>query len=360
MEDSLFEYFNGVSSKSYQVRIEVIKDEIYVFDTSYNQDNGLRYSLKDCSYVVLKNNAFIYLNKGATEYIVVPLHSEFYVELATAIKNADSTWYTKLLQQKWYTLGGGVAIILITVYLFFTFLVPPIVLKFVSAKEEISIGNNFYSSVTEGEHIDTAGTFIIQKFADNLKLSKTYPINVTVVDDSIVNAFALPGGHIVVYSGIINKLENAQELVALLSHETSHVNKRHSLASMASRFSTSLLFSVITKDFNGVSKGLIENVNMLQVLKYSRQLESEADYEGMKLMVSNNINPVGMKWLMEDLKKLNREIPASMSFLSTHPLTDQRINDADLFCIKYKEMNAPVPDVQQSLWEELRKVCNTQ
>ncbi len=355
MADHLFQYFNGRSAKPYQVRIELIQDTLYVLDASHNHDNGLRFPLHDCTCVVLKKKAFVYLNKGATEYIVLPIESDYYTPIIAAINSADTGWYNKLLAQKWYTLAGGVVGIILSVYLFFTYVVPPIAMEFISVNEEIKLGNTFYNTFTEGDNIDSTGTFILQKFVDNLKLSSRYPIRVTVVDDNIVNAFALPGGHIVVYTGIINKLENPQELVARLSHESSHVNKRHSLHSMVSRFSSSFLFSLITKDINGLSKGILDNVNMLQVLSYSRTLESQADEEGMKLMVNNNINPIGMKWLMEDLKKLNHDIPSNMSFLSTHPLTDQRIHNADVFSKKYIQMNAPMPDVQISLWDELKK-----
>ena len=355
MADNLFQYFDGRSATPYQVRIELTQDTLYLFDASHNHDNGLPFLLHDCNCVVLKNKAFIYLHKGATEYIVIPIDSDDYPAIIAAIKDSETGWYSKLFSQKWYTLAGGVAAIMLSVYLFFTYAMPPIAMAFISVKQEIKLGNTFYNSFTEGDQIDSTGTFILQKFADNLHLSSKYPIRVTVVDDSIVNAFALPGGHIVVFTGIINKLENPQELVALLSHESSHINKRHSLQSMVSRFSSSLLFSLFTKDINGLTKGILDNVNMLRVLSYSRTLESQADEEGMKLMVNNKVNPIGMKWLMEELKKLNHDVPSSMSFLSTHPLTDQRIHDADVFTRKYIQMNALMPDVQISLWDELKK-----
>ena len=71
-------------------------------------------------------------------------------------------------------------------------------------------------------------------------------------------------------------------------------------------------------------------------------------------MVSNNINPIGMKLLMEDLKKSNEEIPSSISFLSNHPLTDERIKNATDFSNKYQYMKAPMDDKQLLLWDELK------
>ena len=83
-------------------------------------------------------------------------------------------------------------------------------------------------------------------------------------------------------------------------------------------------------------------------------MEKEADDEGMKLMVNNHVNPIGMKWLMEDLKKMNKDIPSGISFLSTHPLTTERIADADSFAKKYTQINTPLNDELQSLWYEIK------
>jgi len=100
---------------------------------------------------------------------------------------------------------------------------------------------------------------------------------------------------------------------------------------------------------------IINNANNLRELSYSRELEMEADNDGMKLMVKNNINPLGMKWLMEDLRKLDDEMPSSISFLSTHPLTDERIKNATDFCKGYTSIKAPMDSKAMMLWDELKK-----
>lgn len=355
MIETTVQYFNGKFVAPYWVRIEIGDDAIHLFDSSYNADNGISFPLSKCHYVVLKDNAFIYLNEKSTDYIVIPITDEHYQLIISGIKKSQTGWYDKLMRQKWHTLFFIVIILIAFVYLILDKVVPPVALKLISVKQEISLGNEFYSTFTADDEIDSTATFILQKFTDDLKLSNQYPIRVTVVKDSVVNAFALPGGHLVVYSGIIKQIEKPEELVALLSHEASHVNKRHSLKSILSRIASSLIFSLFTKDINGLSKGLINNVNTLRVLSYSRKLETEADNEGMKLMVNNKVNPAGMKFLMEDLKKLNKEIPSGISFLSTHPLTNERIKNADSFSKKYIEVNEPLNDNLLSLWEELKQ-----
>jgi len=354
MIQTTVQYFNGKLSKPYDVNIELYDGRLHIFDTAYTADNGLDIPLSACHYIVLKGRAFIYLNQNSTEYIIIGEDDTNYQSILAGIRQTQNGWYQKLISQKWYVLVSLVIVLLLFIYLLLDKVVPTLAMKFISVKQEIAIGNQFYQSFTEESVIDRASTELLQKFSDQLHLSTQYPIRVTVIKDSIVNAYALPGGHLIVYTGIIRKMDKPQELVALLSHEASHVNKRHSLHSMVSRLTMSIGISLFTADINGLSRSLINNAYMLKVLNYSRSLEKEADEEGMKLMVKNKINPVGMKWLMEELKKQGGDFPSSLSFLSTHPLTVQRIKDADAFAARYKELQDPFDDHLDSIWRALK------
>ena len=350
MNNPSFLYFKDNQSESVLVRAKILQDTLYLSDNPSFAANQLSVPLNKCSYTLVDNNALIYLSRDK-DYIVVPSSSAYYLPIITMIGKKNRHTF---LNKRWYMPAGGLLLLLIIIYLFFAKVVPVVVVKCISVKQEIKLGNNFYRSFITDAEIDTSQSLIIQKFADRLHLSAQYPIRITVLKDTIVNAFAFPGGHIVIYSGILSKMENPQELVALLAHESSHVNNRHSLQLLSSNISTAVLIGMITQS-SGFSSVVINTANNLRALSYSRELETEADNDGMKLMVSNNINPIGMKWLMEDLRKLNMEVPKSISFLSTHPLTDERIKNASEFSKKYIQMNAPMKDVQISLWNELKK-----
>ena len=354
MTENNVQYYNGKFATPYEVDIELKDDSVIITDANDNNGHPVSVPLSGCHYVTSGNNAFIYLNKQSTSYLVIPSSNEYYNDIISALKKKQTGLYNRLLSQKWYTLLFIIAVLLGLMYLVVDKVIPAIALKVISVNQEISIGEGFYHSFTADAEVDSTGTFILQAFADDLQLSKKYPIKVTLVKDTIVNAFALPGGHLVVYSGIINKIERPEELVALLSHESSHVNNRHSLKTIISRLSTTAAISLFTSDINGLSRGLIQNAQMLHSLSYSRGLEKQADDEGMKLMIENKINPVGMKWLMEDLQKSAKNVPSQLSFLSTHPLTPQRINDAANFSKRYPQMNTSVNEQLQSLWSELK------
>jgi beta-barrel assembly-enhancing protease len=97
-----------------------------------------------------------------------------------------------------------------------------------------------------------------------------------------------------------------------------------------------LIVSVIFNDVSAIAAAIIGNTQALRNLDYSRSAEREADEYGMKLMLKNNIDVSGMKKLMQVLQKQG-DVPENVSFLSSHPLTGQRIAAADDFIRKHPQ-----------------------
>ena len=344
------QYFRDTHSEPIAVRLEIKESELVLIEPESNQRK--QYSFSKCNYSQQDGDAIITLNLLG-EYLLVPTSSVYYFPLISKINTRRT--FQSFAKPKLLLILSSLLFLLVLSYLFFAKAVPLMAVKFVSIKQETKIGNQYYASFIRNVDVDSLKTAELQKFTDNLNLSNKYHIRVTVVNDTIVNAFAFPGGHIVVYSGIINKMNKPEELVALLSHEATHVNKRHSLKSIVSQLGVSVLLSIITTNTGGLSKAVLNNVDMLRILSYSRELEKEADEEGMKLMVKNDINPNGMRWLMEDLKKTNTDIPFGISFLSTHPMTDERIKNAIEFCKKYTQYDHPISDSEFVLWNSIKK-----
>jgi beta-barrel assembly-enhancing protease len=234
--------------------------------------------------------------------------------------------------KKVYLLLAGMIGVLIAAYFLFVYVFPSIAIKFVSEDREVTMGNELYQQWVANQEINRDATNAIQDFANQLKLSRNYPIKVTVVNADDVNAFAMPGGHIVVNTGLLDKMVKPESLVALLGHEATHINKRHSLHNILESMSTGFLLSFLTRSSGGISQFVIGNANTLRELHYSRQLEAEADREGMIIMEKNKVDPRGMLDLMRTLQEVDDEsIAPQISFLSTHPLTDDRIRDAETY-----------------------------
>lgn len=184
------------------------------------------------------------------------------------------------------------------------------------------IGEQVYQNYVSFYTIDSIKTKKLNAFASQLNLENEIPITITVVNNSQINAFALPNGEIVIFTGILEQMENYEELVGLISHEVAHINKRHSMKMLARNVSGYIFISAIFSDVNGIMAIISDNANNLQSLSYSRRFEREADSEGFRLMVSNHVNPDGMVWLFQRLQKEDQLVP---EFISTHPMTEKRI-----------------------------------
>lgn len=230
---------------------------------------------------------------------------------------------------------GSILFFLITIgWLVYTYIIPFGVGLAINAfpKEwEAEMGKEFKKGFLANEKINAEKTTEINQFYKYLAIESGYPIHITVIEKDVKNAFALPGGEIVVYSKIIDEMKSYKELVALLAHETAHVRYRHSLRSLGNTLANYLIVSAIFGDLTGVSAIIIENANSLKQLSYSRELESEADFYAYQLMREKNIDTEGMLDLFNNLRKQSvgdlTETDATPEFLQTHPKLESRIQD---------------------------------
>jgi predicted Zn-dependent protease len=158
-----------------------------------------------------------------------------------------------------------------------------------------------------------------------MKVATAYNVRITVVSSDIVNAFALPGGNIVVYTGLLKELKTYPELAALLSHEFTHVNNKHSTKSIFRQLGSRIFLSLLFGKFGSVTSVMIDQADKFKSLKYSRGLEKEADIEGLAILKERKIDPEGFVALFKHLKD---SAPASAlpEFLGSHPDIDSRVD----------------------------------
>jgi beta-barrel assembly-enhancing protease len=228
-----------------------------------------------------------------------------------------------------------VASAILLVYFLLIPLATQLMVKMIPIETEIDLGKKMSESMLAGEKIDSEKTALLNEFYKSIKTSSKYPVRVSVVDSKIKNAFAVPGGQIVVYTGLLKEMKDYSELVALLGHEKAHVEERHSLQSMAKSLGLYIVISLIAQDVNGVMAVIIDNASNLQQLSYSRDFEKEADELGLKLIIQNKIDPKGMIALFKRLQTDDRSLKTP-EFLSTHPDVENRID----------VLNEKIPELQ--------------
>ena len=229
-----------------------------------------------------------------------------------------------------------------------------------SLKDDVDLGQEFYKETMdelnkEKEPIDKepARVALVRKVTANIAAVANItnlPYEVTYVGDpEIVNAYAFPGGHVMVFEGLWDEKEGlvqtVDELAAVIGHEIAHVNCRHSTEEMTREMLPNLVLA------GGLIWAEIENDDDLQMLfsglmlvhdglivtKYSRVDELEADRIGMMYMAKAGYDPAAAPRVWERLSgNHDDQVEKVLSIFSTHPRDYKRV----------KELRKSLPEAQ--------------
>jgi predicted Zn-dependent protease len=255
--------------------------------------------------------------------------------------------WTKLL-----LVAGILLALLLAAYLWLVPLLGERIAINFSKEYEISMGEKMYRAMESGFQTDVRKTALLNQFYQQLQYKVDYPITITVVESDQLNAFAIPGGHIVVYSAILEKMKTPEELAALLGHEASHIAGRHSLRNMFRSLARKMFLSLVIGSEAGIVSVVVDHADDLKRLAYSRALETEADNSGLQLMAQSGVNPQGMVRLMELLQQESGNAGSS-NFLRTHPVFKDRIANIKKQLEALPQQSAPQPDLQK-IFAELK------
>ncbi len=199
---------------------------------------------------------------------------------------------------------------------------------------------------------------VVRDIADTLLApaqNSPYTFRVVVVNSPSVNALAAPGGYVVVFRGLLEVTQSAEELAGVLAHEFQHILLRHSTRALLRYASTGLLVAAVTGDISGAMAFGVEGARLLGELRYSRQDEDEADREGLRMLVRAGVDPAGMIAFFETLEHTQRTGPALPPYLSSHPTPERRIQRLRALA------PAPPADTTPLLpaldWRDVRRLC---
>src|SRR5437773_7804908 len=206
-------------------------------------------------------------------------------------------------------------------------------LMLVSESQEIAMGRDYDKQVVAsiGLYPDSGLQRYIQQFGTRLAATSerpNLPWTFRVVDDPVVNAFALPGGFIYVTRGIFAHLNSEAELAGVVGHEIRHVTARHSVSQLSKQQLAQLGLAVGTiasPEFERFA-GLASAGLGVLFLKYSRDAERQADDLGLRYMRRVNYDPREMPHVFELLTRVSQaqgggRVP---EWLATHPDPENR------------------------------------
>ncbi len=164
-------------------------------------------------------------------------------------------------------------------------------------------------------------------------------LDILVIENQSINAFAVPGGIIGVHTGLFKYAQNEQQFSSVLAHELAHLSQRHYARRLEAQkdrqiptlaaLIASILLTAATNSEAGIAA--ISTVNAAAAsasLSFSRQMEREADRVGMDTLVRAGINPEAMPEMFEEMLKLSRHQHRPPEFLLTHPVTESRVTDS--------------------------------
>lgn len=210
--------------------------------------------------------------------------------------------------------------------LMYFFVIPTVAVSFAKNLHKnnvIKFGDYVYNILSSDLDIDETQSEKLQDFVNTLQIDSEFPIDVKVAKNEQLNAFAISGGKVVIYSSLLDKIDNQHQLAALIGHEISHIQNRHVLKHVTRNLSGAIFVSIIFGDINSITAIIGENAHLFSQLSFSRSLEKEADIYGMELLKNNQLDMHGMPELFEILQEESTvDMP---DYLSSHPMLKDRI-----------------------------------
>lgn len=210
--------------------------------------------------------------------------------------------------------------------------------------EEVKLGKELAAEVEKEEKLhksDDVQDYIAalgKRIADKAHDRPTgIKFTFKVIDnDKTVNAFALPGGHIYVYTGLMKLADDEAELASVLGHEIAHVTQRHIAERLVAAYGLEALSNVALGSNPGLAGQIAKQVlGGGALMSFSREQESDADKNGLPYATRAGYDPEGFVRLFRKLAK--GEGPAFSVILQSHPMPSQRIEDVEAMIKKMKD-----------------------
>ncbi|MBM4261891.1 MAG: tetratricopeptide repeat protein [Deltaproteobacteria bacterium] len=231
-----------------------------------------------------------------------------------------------------------------------------------SEDEEIRISREFRREAKK--HLQFVGDPEVERYLDRMGRQilasmgpQSFDYRFFIVRDPQLNAFAVPGGSVFFYTGLIERAKSSAEIAGVLGHEIVHIKSRH-MARMSGFDAVSLLSMVgailLARTGAGAhAAGMVgQAVSAQRHIAYGRQLEMEADTLGVRYMAAAGYDPKGSLAFLKTMEQERALNPVNIpTYLMSHPVTQERVANVELVI-----RTLPKSDVKPVPHDPLRKI----
>lgn len=357
-------YYDGKSAKRNPVRVSIVGTDLEIRD---EENNVLaRWPFADLQATVegTKTGALRIIHIAIEDAVLIATNAELVGRIRTFLPTKPRKQYTH-----GFSARHVAAVLAVTVLagalIYFTLpkLAQPIA-ALVPLEWEQSLGERVLASIpgTENSCHGPAGVEALSNLTARLGavMELPYPVKVSVAQLELENAFATPGGFIVIGNSLLVEMESPNELAGVLAHEMAHIAERHPMSRAVRVMGLSLIFEMLVGGDSGLTDTLAQGAGILLMFSHSRDDERMADDISLDALKQAEIQTDGLAAFFDRLEKKyahleNGSLGAVMAWLRTHPSFAERRQSAAVKPSATK-LQAAMSDQE---WTALKSICDS-
>lgn len=225
----------------------------------------------------------------------------------------------------------------------------------ITNKTEEKLGNLFWDIIKESDKKITQPIIVnsVDAIVNTICIANDIDsdfIKVHILENQEVNAFALPNGHLILYTGLLTNSDSPEELSGVIAHEIAHIELKHVTKKLVKEVGLSALISMATGNKGAVI--IRETAGKLSSLAFDRSMEKEADIKAVDYLIKAKINPEPFADFLYKLSDLENQATQHLNWLSTHPASKDRARYVINYSTDKKNVYQEVLTEQN--WKELK------
>ena len=264
----------------------------------------------------------------------------------------------------WLHVAVTLAVVVATATVFY-FAIPSLtkpLAALVPHEWERTLGESVVTSIPGAQNSCTEanGARALARLTERLTgvMDLPYPVDVSIAEIDMANAFAAPGGFIVVGNKLIAEMHTAEELAGVVAHEMAHIAERHPMSRVVRVLGISLLLEIFSGGNSGAVEAVTQGASLLLMFSHSRDDERDADRIAVQALEKAGIRADGLSTFfarMDEKHKTSEDgsVNTVLSWLSTHPSFAERKASTNV-PMQRKE----APAMSSAEWHAIGNICS--